>query len=64
MRSKIYNIIEFGDSHWKCSLIYNRFMYVCIICSLIPLCFKQTNVLFIWTEHVTVSTFLIMYFVG
>ena len=40
---------------------YNRFMLVCIVCSIIPLCFKETTPLFLWIDRVTVSVFIVDY---
>ena len=61
MRKKIYTTIELAQSGDKLSLYYDYFMLVCIICSIFPLCFKQTNFLFIWIERVTTTVFVIDY---
>ena len=43
MRQRIYHVLEDAESDNKVSQIYNRFMLVCIVASMIPLCFKQTK---------------------
>lgn len=49
------------ESDKKSASIYDRFMLVCIVCSIIPLCFKETNPLFIWIDRITVTVFIIDY---
>lgn len=58
MREKIYQIFE-GDK--KISLFYDRFMLICIVFSIIPLCFKETNQLFQWIDRITVAVFIVDY---
>ena len=55
LRRKIYEVIEVADKDDRDSLIYDRFMLVCIAASIVPLCFKETNALFIWLPRATVS---------
>lgn len=62
MREKIYRVIEPAEGGDKLSLYYDRFMLVCIVCSIIPLCFKQANLLFTWMDRVTVIVFMLDYF--
>ena len=52
LRRKIYEVIEVADKDDRDSLIYDRFMLVCIAASIVPLCFKETNALFIWLGRV------------
>ena len=61
MRKKLYEIIEPADEGNTLSKIYDFFMMVTIIVSLIPLAFKETTVLFYWFEYVTVGIFVIDY---
>ncbi len=61
MRKKIYQIIELAEPDDNLSLCYDRFMLICIICSILPLCFKQTNIFFVWIERITVTIFIIDY---
>ena len=58
MRAKIHEILE---SDTKISLFYDRFMLACIVCSIIPLCFKETISLFIWIDKITVTIFIVDY---
>ena len=60
MRNKIYQIIEPVDDNLF-SKIYDFFMMTVIIVSLIPLAFKETNIVFNTIEYVTVSIFVIDY---
>ena len=61
MRKRIYEIIAIAKTGDKSSLVYDRFMLVCIIGSIIPLCFKQTSMLFQWIDIVTVAVFIVDY---
>jgi voltage-gated potassium channel len=61
MRRRIYQIIEKGSPDDKLSLYYDRFMILCITCSIIPLCFKQTNTVFWWMDKITVCIFIVDY---
>ena len=36
-------------------------MLVCIAASIVPLCFKETNALFIWLDRATVTVFIVDY---
>lgn len=62
MRKKIYRVIEIADINDKWSRYYDRSMLFLIICSIIPLCFKTQNTAFIWVERITVTIFIIDYF--
>ena len=61
LRRKIYEVIEVADKDDHDSLIYDRFMLVCIATSIEPLCFKETNALFIWLDRATVTVFIVDY---
>ena len=62
MRNKIYNTIEPTDNrNNKPSLLYDFIMMAAIIISIIPLAFKQTNIVFQWIDYITVSIFIIDY---
>ena len=61
MRRRIYQIIEKGSEEDKLSLYYDRFMIFCIFCSVLPLCFKETNQIFWWMDKVTVCVFIVDY---
>lgn len=61
MRRRIYQIIEKNERDDKLSLLYDRFMILCILCSVIPLCFKETTPLLWWMDKVTVCIFIVDY---
>ena len=61
MRRRIYEIIEKGSPDDKLSMFYDRFMIFCILCSIIPLCFKHTTPLFWWLDKITVCIFMVDY---
>ncbi len=61
MRKRIFEVIEIAESGDKLSAIYDTFMYVIIIISIIPLFFKQTYYIFHLIEIITVSIFIIDY---
>ena len=61
MRKRIYEIIEVAGENDLKSKIYDSFMLVCIIISVIPLCFKEQNLIFILFDRVTVVVFIVDY---
>jgi len=61
MRRKIYEMVETAQAENKVSAWYDRLMLVCILSSVVPLCFKETNLLFFWIEKVTVTVFIVDY---
>ncbi|WP_026670263.1 ion transporter [Butyrivibrio sp. AE3006] len=61
MRKQIYEIIEVAEDDNKLSKIYDVFMLLTIIISIIPLGFKGTNSAFIIIDKVTVTIFIIDY---
>ena len=61
-RERLYEIVEKADSDDKLSGIYDSFMLVTIIISLIPLAFKQVLPVFRVTDRITVSIFIVDYF--
>ena len=62
MRKKLYYIIEPNDTGNKLSNIYDFFMIATIIISIIPLAFKETNIVFKYIDYITVGVFIIDYF--
>lgn len=58
MRERIYQMLE-GDG--KGSIFYDRFMLICIVCSIVPLCFKEITLLFLWIERTTAGVFIVDY---
>lgn len=61
MRRRIFDIIEKDDSDDIFSRWYDRFMIICIFLSLVPLCFKETNKIFIGIDIFTAIIFIIDY---
>ncbi len=61
MREKIYYIIEAAREDERESLSYDRFMILCIIASVIPLCFKETNMFLNVLDKVTVVILIVDY---
>lgn len=61
MRKKIFEVIERSEDESKLSNIYDIVMMATILVSLVPLAFKETNAIFEWIEHITVSIFIIDY---
>ena len=61
MRKRIYEIIAKEEASGKGNLVYDRCMLICILTSVIPLCFKQTSLIFRWIDIATVSVFIMDY---
>ena len=61
MRRRIYSIIEKSAAEDKLSHIYDVFMIVVIILSLIPLAFKQDNTFFLVVDKIAMVIFIIDY---
>ena len=61
MRKRIFSIIEASDGNDIWSSIYDAFMMVVIIISLLPLNFKEETDFFILTDKITTAIFIIDY---
>ena len=61
MRAAIHEMINGEEPRSLKSKIYDRFMIICIIASLVPLFFKETYPLFVWIERITVCIFIVDY---
>ena len=61
MRKKLYSIIEPVGEGNILSKIYDFVMMATIVISIVPLAFKETNVVFQWIDYVTVSIFILDY---
>jgi len=61
MRKKIYKIIETSSGNDVFSSMYDYFMIMVIIASLIPLAFKQVTTTFILIDKITVVIFILDY---
>ena len=61
MRERIYQIIEKSEGEDRVSHIYDMFMLIVIIVSLIPLAFKTDNAVFYIVDKVAMVIFIIDY---
>lgn len=61
MRKRIFEIIEVANDNDKVSNAYDIIMMISIILSLIPLAFKNNNLVFKWIDYITVSIFILDY---
>jgi voltage-gated potassium channel len=61
MREKLFRVIEPDDDGSTLSRVYDFFMMLTIIVSVIPLAFKETTPLFLLLDRVTVSIFILDY---
>lgn len=61
MRKKLYSIIEPVDNGSKLSSIYDFIMMATIVISIVPLAFKETNLIFQWIDYITVGIFVLDY---
>lgn len=61
-RKRLYEIIEVCKADDKVGLLYDYFMMITIVISLIPLLFKSTNKFLVTVENLTVYIFIIDYF--
>ena len=61
MRERIYQIIEKSEGDDKISAVYDTFMIVMIILSIIPLAFKTENTFFYIIDKVATVVFIIDY---
>lgn len=61
IRKRIFEIIEVGKEGDKASNLYDVFMMLCIVVSLVPLCTKSTAQWTIIVDMATVAVFIIDY---
>lgn len=61
MRKRLFEIIETASENDKLSNIYDVFMMIVIVASLIPLAFKNENSVFFWIDKIAVVIFIIDY---
>lgn len=61
-RKRLFEVIEIADDDDKLSNIYDAFMMISIIASIVPMAFKSTNVVFEIVDKVTVGVFIVDYF--
>ena len=62
MRKKLFSIIESTENASKLSNVYDFIMMVTIVVSIVPLAFKETNSIFRWIDYITVTIFILDYF--
>ena len=62
MRKKLFSIIESTENDSKLSNVYDFIMMVTIVVSIVPLAFKETNTIFQWIDYITVTIFILDYF--
>lgn len=60
-RKRIYAIIEKGATHSIMSRMYEDFMLLMIILSLVPLLFVEQRPIFLWFDRISVTAFIIDY---
>ncbi|WP_290770525.1 ion transporter [Anaerofustis sp.] len=61
MRKRIFEIIDIPEENDHLSRIYDIFILSVIIISIIPLCFKRSNIIFYIIDFVTCIIFLVDY---
>lgn len=61
MRQKLFSIIEPVNDGSKLSNVYDFIMMITIVISVVPLAFKETNIVFQCLDYITVSIFIIDY---
>lgn len=61
MRERVYEIIAVPEKKDRFSIAYDAFMILIIVLSLIPLCFKEQNEIFILIDRVAAGIFVIDY---
>lgn len=61
MRRRIFEIVEPAKPGDRVGYIYDFVMIFTIIASVIPLAFKESNLLFVWIERIAVIIFIIDY---
>lgn len=59
-RKKIFNVVEVGGKTVM-DKVYDRMMLFFIVISIIPLAFREQNILFVWFDWISVSVFIIDY---
>ena len=61
IRQKIYDIVELKEVNSLASRLYNQFMLILVVISMLPLAFKEDYAIFAITDVVVVSVFIIDY---
>ena len=61
IRQKIYDIVELKEVNSLASRLYNQFMLILVVISMLPLAFKEDYAIFTITDVVVVSVFVLDY---
>lgn len=61
VRKRIFSVVEPGERSNKLSVIYDFIMMATIVVSLVPLAFKESNIVFQWIEYVALCIFIMDY---
>ncbi len=61
-RKRLFEVIEIAEEDDKISNIYDAFMMISIIASIVPMAFKTTNMVFEIVDKITVGIFIVDYF--
>ncbi len=61
IRQKIYDIVELKEVNSLASRLYNQFMLILVVISMLPLAFKEDYEIFAITDVVVVSVFIVDY---
>ena len=61
IRQKIYDIVELKEVNSLVSRLYNQFMLILVVISMLPLAFKEDYEIFAITDVVVVSVFIVDY---
>lgn len=61
IRQKIYDIVELKEVNSLASRLYNQFMLILVVISMMPLAFKEDYAVFAITDIVVVSVFIVDY---
>lgn len=60
-RRRLFDLIEVSQNDNKASVVYDIFMMLSIVISIIPLAFTEENICFIWIDRLTVAIFILDY---
>ena len=60
-RRRLFDLIEVSQNDNKASIVYDIFMMLSIVISIIPLAFTEENICFIWIDRSTVAIFILDY---
>ena len=64
MRKRIFEIIHAAHKRDSASIIYDSFMLLLAIASILPLAFKEQTAALYWIDKITVTIFILDYLLG